>query len=261
MLPKKILIKDKHFWSDKGLMKLLGTFVCLFILLGSLSPVQAKKTTQLDSKSKSISYAEDEKTEDVPTSMRVGLFTLTGDSSLIKHCGSARVCMESTNVVNLSKGETLIFSSKPTIVKVGSFVINIAPAAIVLVSNQGDIVKVRNLCEKTSLSVVVSFNGKQTALAAGQEVMLGTNTDAIKKAMNAEPIGRRQMHAVEFTHGPSIMKCEVSLLSLIQNVDVLNKLMLSKNKEDRDIARRLMKMAAVISQVSAGHGAYTTVGF
>jgi len=265
MLPKEFTANAKHNIRHKGSLRLLGVFACLLLILqfGLLSPAQAKKVKQSEDKAKSvISYVEgEEKSEDIPASMRAGLFTLTADSALIKHVGSARVNLESSNVVNLDKGETLVFSNKPTVVKTGSYDISVAPEAIVLVSNQGEIVKIRNLYEKISPSVTVHFNEKQTTLAAGQEILLGSSTDVVKKALKSDLIGRRQVHGLEFTHGPSIMKCEVSLLSLIQNVDILNKLMCSKNKEDRDIARRLVKMAAVVSQVTASHGAYTSIGF
>jgi hypothetical protein len=52
---------------------------------------------------------------------------------------------------------------------------------------------------------------------------------------------------------------EVSLVSLFVNDEVIKRLMASDNERDKAIAGRLLKMAAVLNQVTAGRGAYSPV--
>jgi hypothetical protein len=52
------------------------------------------------------------------------------------------------------------------------------------------------------------------------------------------------------------MCSEVPLVSLLQNSAVLSHLLNSGAKEDRAITAKLIKLAAVLQQVTAGHGAY-----
>jgi hypothetical protein len=49
---------------------------------------------------------------------------------------------------------------------------------------------------------------------------------------------------------------EFPLMSLVQNSDVLAKLIRSEAKEDRQLSARLFKMAACLSVVTSSHGAF-----
>jgi hypothetical protein len=78
--------------------------------------------------------------------------------------------------------------------------------------------------------------------------------------LKADTVGRRRIRSFDVAPGQSITRSEISLVSLLQNNEVLSKLLNSKNSSDRALAAKLLKMAACIQQVTGGHGSYAPVG-
>ena len=89
---------------------------------------------------------------------------------------------------------------------------------------------------------------------------MGPNDGSVTKALKSEPLGRRRVRATDFQGGVSMVRCEVSIIHLMQQTDVLSKLVHSKNDSDQSLTAKLFKMAAVLQQVQGGHGAYSAIG-
>jgi len=196
----------------------------------------------------------------VPVSMRAGLFTLAANTAVLRHMGNTHVTMEESGVLTLRHGETLIFSSEPTTVNSGEYQLTIAANAVVLLSNSDEIVTVRNLYEKTPYSVKVFVDSKSTVLLpVGKEVALGRNMHDLIAALKSDLIGRRSIRGYDLASGHSIVQCDVSLMSLMQNEDVLKQLILSIRKDDLRVAKQLITTAAALSQATSNRGAYTPI--
>src|SRR5579875_3999552 len=94
-----------------------------------------------------------------------------------------------------------------------------------------------------------------TELAVGQESLIGPNNGSVGKALKSEAIGRRRLKGVDFPGGHAMIRGEVSIVSLMQESDLLHRISTSKTAHDRALTVRLVKMAAVMQTVQAGHGA------
>jgi hypothetical protein len=189
-----------------------------------------------------------------------GVFTLATAHAVVKHSGRAKMNLEQHGVMTLRNGETVVAASKRTVVRAGAYTFNVAPGTIALVCKDGDVVKVRNLYETSANAVQVFVGGKYVHIAVGHEVLLGPDDGSLTKALKSEPIGRRHIKRFDVAGGHSMTRCEFSLVSALQNADVLTRLMNSKSDSDREISDKLVKMAAVLTQVTAGRGAYAPVG-
>lgn len=193
------------------------------------------------------------------TGANSGVFTLATGSAQIRQTGHARMVVEQPGVFNLKSGQTLITAAKKTVVNAGAYKVAIDPGTIAMLCREGDVVKIRNLIERSAKSVRV-FAGKHVfQLAVGQEALISPNYGATAKALKSEAIGRRRIRALDLADGHSVIRCEVSIVSLIQQTELLNRIFNSKNGHDRAITARLLKMSAVIQQVQMSHGAYVPV--
>ncbi len=188
------------------------------------------------------------------------LYTLTNKWELIKYTGQTRVVAEDSGVLQLESGEALVSPTRPMEVRSGRHRIDIAANTIALVSNDGNILKVRDLYENSSNSITVYVGNRyKAAMSVGQEIMLGLTQRSIIAALKAEPIARRRMRSFDLNDGSVLMCCEVSLTSLVENIDVLRQIEPSPDKKDRAIIKHLIKMAVVIDEIQYKHGAYLPV--
>jgi len=189
----------------------------------------------------------------------MGLHTLLSDAATIKHGGKAAMVLEQSGVVSLHQGETLVAATKPTVIKSGKHHIAIAAGTIALISKEDNVTKVRNLWESDSHSIQVSAGNRMVTVCAGQELMVGPTGTSLTKAVKGDLLGRRHIKSFDMAGNHSAMRSEVSLVSLMQNNNVLSRLVRSENDSDKEIAGKLMKMAAALSVVTGGRGAYSPV--
>jgi hypothetical protein len=189
----------------------------------------------------------------------VALNTLSSDTATIKHGGRAGIMLGQAGVLTLQDGETLISASKDTTVKSGKHDIKVTEGTIALVSREGAVTKVRNLWENVAHSIQVSVGGKYVKISAGQELLIGPNGSSLTKSMKGDLLGRRHIRNYDLSREHSVTKSEVSLVSLMQNHSILTRVVKSENESDKDIAAKLMKMAAALSVVTAKRGAYAAI--
>ncbi len=139
--------------------------------------------------------------------------------------------------------------------------INIAvkPGSLILVSKQGQVTKLYNLCEDKTGSAKITVDGRGIELAVGQEVAIGPDHAAIANLVAKDNLGRRNLKYSEISRTHTFMRSEISLLSLMHNNNsVLPIIMKSTAGQDFTMRNKLVKMAAVLMTVTAGHGAYTS---
>lgn len=190
----------------------------------------------------------------------IAIATLTCGGTVIKYTRGANIRMHG-DTIKIDDGDALINARQNLRVVVGGFPITIKSGTLSMVCDHGNDVKVRNVYESQSTSIEVSV-GKHhcVGLQVGHELIIVPQRGSISKALSSEPVGRRRVHHSEVPGGYSLVNCEVSLTSLMQNTDLLAQIMRSEDKEDRSINSRLMKMAAVLSMVTIGHGNYSMLG-
>jgi hypothetical protein len=187
------------------------------------------------------------------------LMTIGVREAIIKHSGGTRITQTQPGVLTLEAGDALISASKQVQVVAGDASVRIQPGSVVLVTRTGNTVKIRNLCENSTSSVKLEVGGRVVAINAGQELIVASSS-SISKEIKAESIGRRRLKMFDISSSQSISRCDVSLVSLMQNADVLRRIVNSNNAGDRALVARLIKIAACLGQITNYRGAYSSVG-
>jgi hypothetical protein len=184
--------------------------------------------------------------------------TIFNDFAIAKYSGSTDVRFAESDVVVLEKGQMLVAAVKKIHVKSGYYVVEIAPGTIAFVDANDKLVKVRNMWEETANAVSVVANGKSVAVGSGGELVLGQTNGLVTAEVKADPVARRRVRLFDLPGAHVVARSEVSIVSLIQNSKLLSELVKSENESDRQLAEKMIKMAACLAQTTASHGPYST---
>lgn len=186
------------------------------------------------------------------------LKTLNAGSALVKYVGPCKVSLSSPGLIDLAEGEALVAAPKRTIVRMGLVHVELKAGTVAIISQHDGVLKVRDIYEKKGTSILTTVAGKKTiGLQAGQELIVGPRGLTLSRALGEDPVGRRKTYQSDLASGHTCISSEISLSSLMQNSAILAQLVRSEDAADRDMARRIMKMAVCLSVVTLGHGNYT----
>jgi hypothetical protein len=186
------------------------------------------------------------------------LHTIETEGAIIKCNSSSKVALRKDGSLVLKEGEILINADEQTNLHCNNINIAVKPGSLVLISKQGQVTKLYNLCEDKTGSTQITVEGRNIELAVGQEVAIGPDHTAIANSITKDSLGRRNLKYTEISRAHTFMRSEISLLSLMHNNNsVLPVLMKSTAGQDFAMRNKLVKMAAVLMTVTAGHGAYS----
>ncbi len=189
-----------------------------------------------------------------------GLQTMnTGNATIKATVLGARVVVNKNGTIVLNDGEILVSSHQKTTVNIGDHLIDIEPNTLVLLSRDKDLVKVGTLWAKKLNAVRAQMKDKFVSIVEGQEVAIGSSSEAMLQQMKGDKVARRNVRGYDLPGGHHIACSEFAFVSLIQNSELLSKLTKSQDSDDRVIADRVFKMAACISYVTRNRGAYAVL--
>ncbi len=192
-----------------------------------------------------------------PVTTTPGIFMISVGTALVEYSPAAQLSAKEIGVVSLDSGEAMIIASDDTVINTGGHQITVAGGTIAHISQEDGVTKVRNLYEQTpgSKGVRALVDGQLVATSAGTEIIASFDANALNESVKKDAIGRRQMQSFD-VGGAKVATCEISLVSLVPNSDLLPLVMHSKQKNDRAIAEKLIKMAACLSTATSSHGPY-----
>ena len=184
--------------------------------------------------------------------------TLNAGSALVKYSGKCKVSLSSPGLIVLEEGEALVAADKRTIVKSGVSHIELKPGTVATFHAHDGLLTVRNVFEKNSTSVVATVAAKKVVgLQVGHEIIIGPKGLSIGHTLSDEPIGRRRIKNEDLSSGHTYISSEISLNSLMLNSNILAQLIRSDDDADKELARKIMKMAVCLSLVTSGHGNFS----
>jgi YVTN family beta-propeller protein len=186
--------------------------------------------------------------------------TVSTESAIVKATGHAVFDASEPGVVSLSSGDILLEANKATIVRAGKYVLTVEPGTIVEVANSGKVVKVRDVWENGNKSIHAYAGNQSLSISVGEEVMLAESNGLITQEAKVDPVARRHVRIFTMPNQHSAARSEVSIVSLIQNTELLSHLRVSQDATDKAILDKLVKMAACLAQTTANHGPYSTIG-
>lgn len=178
-------------------------------------------------------------------------------TALVEYSPSTQVSAKEIGVVSLDYGEAMVIASDDTIVNIAGHQVSVEGGTIAHISLEDGVVKVRNLYEQSpgSTGVNAFVNGQQISTSAGTEIIISHDADTLTESVRRDSIGRRLMQSFDVGDA-KVATCEISLVSLVPNSDLLPLVLHSKQKHDRAIADKLIKMAACLSTATSNHGPY-----
>jgi hypothetical protein len=106
--------------------------------------------------------------------------------------------------------------------------------------------------------VTVSVAGKTLAADAGEEIMISRQRMSSQEYMGIDGIGRRRLHFFSLPGDLHGVRSEVSIVSIMANLEYLKILGNPGNDVEKNIANRLVKSAACVQEAMKSHGTYTS---
>jgi len=192
----------------------------------------------------------------IPTTNN-GLYTLETNSALIKCTSGAKVSITEPGIIHLKSGEALIVTTKSgqTIV-VGHWQVIIGGSCAVVVSFLDEVLKVTDIYDKGAHTVSVMTTNGAINLGTGQEAIIASDNETISCTMKQDGLGRRHTKSRVLPSTRCLAHSEISLVSLLENNNTVNQLVLSRDPEDRALANRMLKTAACLMMATTKHGPY-----
>lgn len=185
--------------------------------------------------------------------------TLSTRNCTVKHPAGTIIGLEGDNSIDLREGKALISARKQTVVRCGANRLTLDAGSMALVSKSATIFKAVNLYEPRHACLQANLGRHTTKIVSGQEIIVGASDGSLPRELKRDQIGRRHIKQVEAAKGTSILRSEVSLVSLLSQDKLLSVILKSKAPADRQLSHKLIKMAVCVNQVTVSHGAYSAV--
>lgn len=158
---------------------------------------------------------------------------------------------------DLSSGEALVSANSRVNVLGGVYAVDVAPGAVVHIVKDGNVLKVRSLCDSVGKAICIHISGKTIKLSPGEEIAVSTNEQFLEHSLKQDHIGRRESHKFVVGDNHIVVKSELSAVSLIQKSTLLGGMYAKGSPADRSVLERVMKMTAALFQVTGKRGAYS----
>jgi hypothetical protein len=189
------------------------------------------------------------------------LMSLKCASALVKYTPGANISIVAPNVLQLRQGDVLVSTDSATTVNAGRYTVRLEPHTVATINMRGDHVVVRNVHESKQGSVrIMTPEAKCAAASVGQEVIAGTARTSVSSVLSEEAVGRRRLRHLEVSDKTALTTSEVSVLSLIQNTNILSQMARSEHPDDKEILHHIIKSAAALQIVTQRHGNYSIIG-
>lgn len=166
----------------------------------------------------------------------------------------------SGNFLQLQKGNVLIFQNNKAItIGVNEGFVNIGAGAMALVMETGNDVAVYSLYNNQDDDVSVIVDHKAISLRPGRMVVLTRNNSASFKDINpGKNVATRNHHKHHAGGGIIAYTADFSLVSALSNVGVLKGMLHSPDQSQRQMAAKMMKLAAIQMHLTTHAGPFST---
>jgi hypothetical protein len=104
--------------------------------------------------------------------------------------------------------------------------------------------------------VVIEVAGKKLSVAPGQEMIVSNRMLGMEDHLKADGVGRRSFHTYALSSNLYVSECDVSIISLLNNVEHLKQLKHPKAATEKRLSAALLKTAASVEMITRYRGAY-----
>jgi hypothetical protein len=194
-----------------------------------------------------------------PAELPSNLNVVGTGSAVMRYVANSKFSFVSDNTIKLEQGEVVIVADKDTFINTGATTVEMRAGSVVIVKRNATATSVATVWEPRNGAVHARVEQREFAVPVGNEYIWCKSDAELQKVVRGDSSGRRRIHTTELTSGSSIMTSEVSFISLLGGSPVLQRMYKSQEDSDKDLTRKLSKMAVVLSVVTSGHGAFSPV--
>ncbi len=216
----------------------------------------SSSTQNVPSPYQPIAYTPGAPDFEVIDNSRKELSEIHFDTCLVRHSGNSDISYQ-PGQINLKSGEILIHSQQRTVLTAGDYTISVDPGAVALITSENKVLTVRVLYEQRANAVAITAGNNAIKLSVGQEAMLAPQSIHLQAANQKDGVGHRHVKEATLSNGHMLSRSEFSHVGLIEQADVLTRLVHSKAPQDRQLSDKLIKIAACLMTVTGSHGAYS----
>ncbi len=158
--------------------------------------------------------------------------------------------MQFAETVKLDNGSSLFVPSRDMKVLTPHGEVHLAAGSITMIAAGPEHLAVFDLHDRTAGGVRIESAGKSIALSPGRHITLAAGSAGKFADVNVvEAIPHRQVSRTILSDGRAIFSSEFSIPESIRVISPIKSLMVSKTKEARLSAYRLLKTAAVVNEI------------
>ncbi|MBI4533017.1 MAG: hypothetical protein HY711_03640 [Candidatus Melainabacteria bacterium] len=161
------------------------------------------------------------------------------------------------NRLNLISGEILVEATGSGVVSCPVAEVYVKRRSVVLfVARQGTM-RCQVLWDAGIGSVTIICHKHRVKLGPGDEALVTDHDPDYREIMMSDDIGRRRIKVHNLVEGKAITTAEFSLLQALERDPLLYDVFHSSNPHDKSLLENILKTAAVLDMVTAGHGYYS----
>jgi hypothetical protein len=163
------------------------------------------------------------------------------------------------NYLVLEKGKILFSPTQDIVVKTKEGNVLIAAHSVAYVIETGNDVAVYNLCSSRPQAVRVLVGKKVIDVGPGRQIVLTKKKNPIFEQVNpATSIAYRNVRLEEVENGVTAFGSDFSIPSAISQITPLKTMLVSSEKEDSKVLRRVLKSSVILSQLTGSNGIFKT---
>jgi hypothetical protein len=156
--------------------------------------------------------------------------------------------------MQLRKGNIVVAPQQDTTIETGFATVKVSKGSVALIMVRGTGAAVYNLDDSHDRSVIVTAGDRKLSLAPGRHVLVTSSLVGSYEMVNpAESFSYRNLSSQKLGGDLQAFSGEFSIPAAIANVRQLRTLVSSPDAQVKRISGRMLKTAAILSQISGGY--------
>ncbi len=178
---------------------------------------------------------------DQPAAETGSLVTIKRPDYTIKHLSNIEFAIAGTRSIEIGTGEIIIFCEQERKFKLGDYTLEIEPNTYVMITNENNILVVRNLRQETERAVtLVDCETRRASVDAGTEFIVGASEQLLQDLHDKQAEGLR----MEWLYGNRKVISRTIPFASFNSSPLLSTIGRARDKYDRLLSKTVTALAA-----------------
>lgn len=173
----------------------------------------------------------------------------------IRYSSSTNMIVAADGAIELKGGEALIYATHPTSIQCRGHVVAIKPGTVAWLTRDEQTTRVCSLAAQSPDSIEVVVRNKSIPVSYGEELVLGDVN--LGQWLTDDMVDRRRVRMADMQDNLCVAKSEASPFSVFNASDLLCEVYESKDRKDKVITEKIVKMASCLTVVTGKNGPYS----